>query len=92
MVFQAKGKIGDNLPTLLIKMSPWTKKEAAELRNWFWGHTILVEDPIYPEKSFLTSEFYSGDFSNKIADKMPYRILPSTDNKPYFNFIRKELV
>lgn len=89
LVFSVKN-VRDNLPTLLIRMTPWTEAEVAELRTWFWGHTRLVEDPYQPEKSMLTDEFYSGDLSQKTADMVPFRVMATTDDRPYFNFLRKE--
>lgn len=89
LVFSVKN-MRENLPTLLIKMSPWSRQEVAELRNWFWGHTELVEDPYHTDQSMLTDEFYSGELSQQTADFVPYRIMASTDDHPYFNFLRKE--
>lgn len=80
----------ENLPTLLIKMTPWTKKEVSDLRSWFWGHTKLVEDPYLPENSMLSDEFYSGELSQETIDNVPFRVMAATDDRPYFNFLRKE--
>ena len=38
----------------------------------------------------LSDEFYSGTLSKETVDLVPYRISPSTDNLPYFNYLRKE--
>ena len=91
LVFQAKGKITDTLPTMLIKMTPWTPEEVDSLRNFFEGLEGIVEDPIFPEKSFLSDVFYSGDMPDELLDKMEYRAAASTDNLPYFNFLRKKI-
>ncbi|MCI5125333.1 MAG: hypothetical protein D3925_12870 [Candidatus Electrothrix sp. AR5] len=90
MAFQARDGVQDNLPTLLIRMSPWTKTEVSMLENWFWGHTSLVENPYKKDKSMLSDEFYSGELSQETADFVPYRVFAATDNRPYFNFLRKK--
>ncbi len=88
----------DNLPTLLIKMIPWTEEELDKLNKFFSKDTNekryhyvyrLVVDPLHKENNFLSNDFFSGDFPNELALKIPYRVSPSTDNRPYFNFLRK---
>lgn len=91
LVFSVKN-VRDNLPTLLIRMTPWSKEEVDTLRNFFEGNTTLVEDPFNPEKSMLTDEFYSGELSASTIDLVPYRVTATTDDRPYFNFLRKEWV
>lgn len=91
LVFQAQGHVTDTLPTLLIKMSPWTPEEVDKLRDFFEGIVGMVEDPIYPEKSFLSDEFYSGSMPETMLSEIEYRVAASTDDKPYFNFLRKKI-
>ncbi len=91
IVFQAKGRVRDTLPTLLIKMDGWTKEEVDKIRNFFTGHTGIVEDPYDSENSFLSDEFYSGTMSKKTLDQCEYYVHGSTDDRPYFNFIRKKM-
>jgi len=83
------------LPTLLIKMKPWNAAEIASLTSFLAPTSIpasdriqLVEDPLDPNKSFLSGDFYSGDFPRSLAARMPYDATPRTDNHPYFRFIR----
>jgi len=84
------------LPTLLIKMTPWTEQELAELQallappnlDPFYAYT-LVEDPIHPEHSLLSADFYSGDLPKSVSDRTPMRVTPVTDDNPYFNLLRK---
>ena len=74
VVFERNSK-KDNLPTLLIKMTPWTKEEIKELKHFFsipgddsikWGIEYkLVEDPLNPDKSFLSPIFYSGTLPSR---------------------------
>ena len=86
----------DNLPTLLIKMTPWTQNEIEELfglLQMFGDEDTykLTEDPINPDNSFLSPEFYSGKMSQSLLDSIPYRVAASTDDKPFFNFLRKKI-
>lgn len=77
----------DNLPTLLVKMTPWTAEEVAEVNAVLRGP--LVVDPLHPEKNMLTAEFFSGDLSAATEGLVPFRIGASTDDRPYFNHLRK---
>lgn len=90
MVFQATGRLRDNLPTLLIRMSPWTEAEAAKLQNFFKSHIQMVENPYDIEGSMLSDEFYSGQLSQETIDLVPFRVTSTTDNRPYFRFLRKK--
>ena len=84
------------LPTLLIKMQPWTAVEVSQL-SAFLGSTqlpenqrlVLVENPLDPSKSFLSADFYSGDFPKDLADRLPVDLTPRTDDNPYFGEIRR---
>lgn len=79
----------DNLPTMLIKMTPWTAEEVTA------AHAILpaylAVDPIHPEKNMLTPEFFTGDLSEETVQRTQFRVAPSTDDRPYFNFLRKKV-
>jgi len=72
----------------LIKMIPWTADEV-RVTHTLLSTKQLVVDPIHPNKSTLTADFFSGDFPSKLADSLPVRLMPATDDRPYFNFIRK---
>jgi spermidine synthase len=94
VVFEREGE--DTLPTMLIKMQPWTEEELNQLKELFYANFPgdqnvyrLVEDPLHPENSFLSSEFYSGQLTPELAKQVDFRIEPSTDDRPYFNFLRK---
>jgi spermidine synthase len=90
VVFEAvKEGFQDNLPTMLIKMDPWTKEELATLRSYFHPVIKMVVDPLNPQKNMLSAEFFSGDLSKGTKERVSYRVEASTDNKPYFNFLRK---
>jgi spermidine synthase len=94
IVFEREGE--DTLPTFLVKMQPWTEDELSQLKEFFYTDFPsdrnvywLVEDPLHPENSFLSGEFFKGRLSPVLAQQIDFRIEPSTDNRPYFNFLRK---
>jgi hypothetical protein len=88
--------VENNLPTLLISMKPWTQPQIDDLMAFvsppgldaFYSYT-LVENPLDPSKSFLSGEFYSGELSKSLIDRVPMWITPRTDDNPYFNLLRK---
>jgi spermidine synthase len=84
------------LPTMLIKMQPWTAAEIDDLNSFLIqpdaapeDRMKMVEDPLDPSKSFLSADFYSGDFPDEVADKTLVATTPRTDDKPYFAMNRK---
>jgi len=90
MVFEA-ANVQDNLPTLLVKMRPWTTEEVQTMETFFKGNRTPVIHPLLPEKSYLTPMFFSGQFSSELKKKIPFNIFPATDDRPYFNFLRKKI-
>ncbi len=89
LVFGSKNS-QDNLPTLLVRMTPWTEAEVEQLRTWHTKIVNLLEDPFRPERSMLSDDFYSGSLPAEIIRQAPYRLVPPTDDRPYFRFLRKE--
>jgi spermidine synthase len=86
------------LPTLLIKMTPWTPEEVASLSTYLAppeielkDRLVLMENPLDPSKSFLSDDFYSGSFPSELAERMPVDDTPRTDDNPYFSQFRKHL-
>ena len=85
----------DTLPTFLVKLSPWTESEIDALKRLLASSkteslsSYIVEDPIHPDHRFLNDAFFSGELSEKLISDMPYRVEASTDDRPYFKFIRK---
>lgn len=84
------------LPTLLIKMQPWTAAEINDLNSFLIqpdgdpkDRFKMVENPLDPTQSFLSADFYSGDFPDEVADKTLVSTTPRTDDKPYFSMMRK---
>ncbi|NND00740.1 MAG: hypothetical protein HKN85_11220 [Gammaproteobacteria bacterium] len=80
----------DNLPTLLVKMSPWTAEEVQKAKE-FMPRVSFTVDPTEPEKSFLSDDFFIGKLPQSVIDIVPYRIQEPTDDKPFFNSLRKNL-
>jgi hypothetical protein len=96
LVFETPAE--DNLPTLLIRMTPWTEQQIADLKALLsppnldphYSYT-LVENPLEPGQSFLSDAFYSGEFPQSIAQRVPINVTPRTDDNPYFNVLRKHI-
>jgi len=93
LVFE-KAHEPDRLPTMLIKMQPWTEEEVEQLvflNQVFQPEDRIVENPLDSTKSFLSSDFYSGNVPRTLQERIPYQIQPTTDDRPYFNLLRKTL-
>ena len=82
--------VRDDLPTLLIKMSPWTEDEVSKVKSYLSWFSFPV-NPFEPEESFLSDDFFVGELPQSVIDAAPYRIEEPTDNKPFFNSLRKNL-
>ena len=80
-----------NLPTLLIKMEPWTQEEFNRIDELMGKGFKLIHNPLDPNSSSLTPEFFTGTFSDALLKKIPYRMDVPTDDKPFFNHIRKRM-
>jgi hypothetical protein len=89
VVCEVAAHMQDNLPTLLIKMSPWTQTELDLIDNFFPDILQIVENPLDYEKSFLSEAFYTGKLPQDLVDRMKFRVQACTDDRPYFNFLRK---
>ena len=92
LVFERQNK-KDALPTMLIKMSPWTEAEVAEVEHLFAvcdrsnpGHpNAKVIDPLNPKASFLSPAFFTGDLPEDLRARMDYRVSACTDDRPFFD-------
>ena len=80
----------DDLPTFLVKMSPWTPEEVAKVKGYMSRFAYPV-DPFDADNSFLGDEFFVGELHQSVIDNAPYRIEEPTDNKPFFNSLRVSL-
>jgi spermidine synthase len=87
----------DTLPTLLVKMRPWTEAEIQDL--WAFFSKVgsdefafeLVQDPTNPAASFLPPAFFSGSLPAELEARSGVRVRPAVDNQPFFNFLRKTI-
>jgi hypothetical protein len=85
----------DYLPTLLIKMSPWSAREVADLKGFITLRAdgeppfALVENPLDPASSFLPDRFYAGQLSGKALTTPGYNVDSVSDDRPYFNFMHR---
>jgi spermidine synthase len=78
-----------NLPTLLIKMQPWTLDEFNQVHMLMHYHNKLIHNPLKPANSALQPEFFAGKIPAELEEAIPYRMDVPTDNQPYFNHLRK---
>nr|MDU9046094.1 hypothetical protein [Candidatus Electrothrix aestuarii] len=78
-----------NLPTLFIKMQPWTQQEFDRVHLLMGDRFKLLHNPLDPAGSALKPEFFSGKLSPELEKNIPYRMHVPTDNQPYFNHFRK---
>ncbi|XOF34336.1 MAG: hypothetical protein ACL93V_03300 [Candidatus Electrothrix sp. YB6] len=81
----------DNLPTMLIKMKPWTEQDLEQITSYFPAVMQPVVNPLQPEAGMLSADFFTGELPEKIIRNAKYHLAPSTDNRPYFNFLRKSI-
>ncbi|HEY2906778.1 MAG TPA: hypothetical protein VGJ29_12835, partial [Vicinamibacterales bacterium] len=97
VVFERLDAKNDHNPTVLIKMSPWTRGEIADLTSFFSFPAEqeppyqFAENPLDPERSFLPDIFYSGALPPAFVRETPYDVSVVTDDRPYFNFLRRSL-
>ncbi len=90
LVYYAPGWF--NLPTLLIKKSPWTQEEFDRVNSMMIpGNFQLEHNPLEPETSKLDPSFFTGSISQELEDSIPFRMDVPTDDKPFFNHFRKSL-
>lgn len=97
LVYERSGR--DDLPLVLFKMTPWTRAEVQAMRDFMrapgsgerFDTFALVEDPIHPHDSFLSGAFYSGELPSAVIENAGFRVAPTTDDRPFFNFLRQRL-
>lgn len=90
VVVSENSGVRDDLPTMMIKMSPWTAEEISKIKGYLRYFQFPV-DPMNPENSFLSDDFFVGELPQSVLDTVPYRIEEPTDNKPFFTTLRKNL-
>lgn len=84
------------LPTVLIGMQPWRPDQVADLVRFFNADTAeggfrLVVNPVGPDHNFLPEGFFTGRFPAALADWLPYRATPTTDDRPFYFQLRKRI-
>jgi spermidine synthase/MFS family permease len=86
------------MPTFLVKRSPWSAAEIAEVRH-FMGSEFpdvfkdnrIIYAPGQAEAASVPPELFKVPLSEAVADTVPYQISPPTDNRPFFRNLRKEV-
>ena len=88
----------ETLPTLLIKMQPWTPDEMGRIKEFFAtefpGEDIkytLVVDPLSPENNSIPLAYFKGNLPPEAIRSSEAQIEPATDDRPYFNLYDKTL-
>ncbi len=79
----------DNLPTFMVKNSPWTQPEI-DILNQRLRPSRLVVDPLNPDSNPLFERLMQGELTQADLNQAPYQIRPTTDDHPYFNLLRKD--
>ncbi|MBI3529584.1 MAG: hypothetical protein HY067_16650 [Betaproteobacteria bacterium] len=86
-----------SMTTFLVKRSPWTAGEIAEIRTFLspdfaaeprWNYQLLFA-PGQPEERNIPGEFFDVPVPPALEARLPYRIAPPTDNKPFFRDLRQ---
>ena len=89
--------IDADLPTMLIKMSPWTPREVADLARFFAmpadGEPAyeILENPVDRAQGFLPDAFYTGTLPATLTRSAGVDLRPVTDDWPAFDFMRRSL-
>jgi hypothetical protein len=87
----------DGLPTILIKMAPWTQAQLADLQAFFAFSVDrepayrLAENPLDPAGSYLPDAFYSGSVTAEFREAVPYDVRPATDDRPFLRMLRRAM-
>jgi len=86
----------ETLPTLLVKMQPWTEEELQTIDQFltaeFPGEEAtytLVVDPLHPENNDVPASYFTGQLSQADIEEAGIRIEPATDDRPYFNLLER---
>jgi hypothetical protein len=88
----------ETLPTVLIKMQPWSSDELDRVKRFFAadfpGEDIkytLTVDPLSPENNSIPLSYFSGSLPADAVQSSATQIEPATDDRPYFNLSEKSL-
>jgi hypothetical protein len=96
VVVYEQSRSDDTLPTLLVKMTPWSAADLARLSaNMLTpdvqGQYLLMENPLDPGASFLSDVFYDRPQSRAVMDAVDYIARPATDDQPFAGFLRRHI-
>ncbi len=80
-----------NLPTLMIKMKPWTQAEVDKVHALMEEGFTRIHNPVDPDSTRLHKDFFTGKLPEDLLATIPYRMDVPTDDKPFFNHLRKRL-
>jgi spermidine synthase len=87
----------DGMKTFMVKHSPWTAREIAEVRHFLspgfgvndpWQYRLIYA-PGEPEARNVPDALFRVPLDPKLVASLPYRIEPSTDDEPFFRHLRK---
>jgi len=86
----------DILPTLLIKMQPWTPEQVADLLRFFNADSLeggynLVVNPVGTDHNRLSEDFFTGEFPDSLDARLAYHATPTTDDRPFYYLLRKRI-
>ena len=85
----------DTLPTVLIRMRPWTGAEVDELKAFFAAAGPgeipfqLQQNPLGPEGNFMPPALLAGTVPDEALARADVQLRPTTDDQPFFNFMRR---
>ncbi|MEE9447741.1 MAG: hypothetical protein V3V09_07250, partial [Arenicellales bacterium] len=78
----------DNLPTFMVKMTPWTKAELDEVGKLLRPARLEI-NPLKADENELQTRLITGNLTEEDLESSPYQIRPTTDDRPFFNLLRK---
>ena len=91
------GLLANVSKTFMVKRSPWTAQEIAEVRRFLspgfgveepWRYRLTYA-PGEPEARNVPEALFQVPLDPKVVASLPYRIEPATDDKPFFRYLRK---
>jgi spermidine synthase len=98
VVIFERQNIVDTLPTMLIKMSPWTQEELDDVATIIEAGNRdsnqdkpwkMVVNPLDPTGSFLWPQFFDPELPESLQKVVGYNVWPPTDDQPFFSTILK---
>ncbi len=78
----------DNLPTFMVKMTPWIQAEI-DVLDTLLRHSRVFVNPLEPSDNPLFQRLMRGELTKQDLASTAYQVRPTTDDHPYFNLLRK---